>query len=155
MKAPRPLDHSCLACQVRTGTICAPLTDAQLTEVETIRHHDRIVPRGTHLFHAGEQCPSFYTVKSGWVMLYGLLVDGRRQIHGFGLPGAFLGHHPEDGTPVQYSAQALTEVEVCARADRAVVPPHAGTRGFVRLRGLARARRRGPPPHQHRATQCP
>lgn len=94
MRTPAP------GCQVRHDTLCAPLTDAQLTPVEAIRLHDQAVPRGTDIFRSGERCQNFYTIKDGWVMLYGLLSDGRRHIHKFALPGAFLGHQTDAETPM-------------------------------------------------------
>lgn len=121
----QPAPHSCVGCQVRHQTICAPLTDAQLREVEATRLHDQLVPRGSHLLRAGESGGAFFTVKSGWVMLYSLLPDGARQIHEFALPGAFLGYQPENGTVLTYSAEALTDVTVC-------VLPREGTVRLLR-----------------------
>ncbi len=121
----QPAPHSCVGCLVRHQTICSPLTDAQLREVEATRLHDQLVPRGGHLLRAGERGGAFFTVKSGWVMLYSLLPDGGRQIHEFVLPGAFLGFQPESGAVLAYSAEALTDVTVC-------VLPREGTVRLLR-----------------------
>ncbi len=96
-----------------------------MREVEATRLHDQIVPRGGHLLRAGEGGGAFFTVKSGWVMLYSLLPDGGRQIHEFVLPGAFLGYRPERDAVLAYSAEALTDVTVC-------VLPREGTFRLLR-----------------------
>lgn len=123
--------HSCVGCQVRRQTICAPLTDAQLREVEATRLHDQVIPRGGHLLHAGENGGAFFTIKTGWVMLYSVLPDGRRQIHEFALPGSFIGYEAEGSKPLSYSAEALTDVTAC------VLPREGTTRLLRRMPDLA------------------
>jgi CRP-like cAMP-binding protein len=70
---------------------------------------DRLSKAGSDLFSTGEPSDAIYYLLDGWVHLYKLLQDGRRQILHFALPGAVLGFPPSrGGTP--YSAQALTDV---------------------------------------------
>ena len=52
-----------------------------------------------------------FNVTSGVVKLYKLMLDGRRQITGFLLPGDFLGLASRTG--YSYSAEAVTPVSLC------------------------------------------
>jgi CRP-like cAMP-binding protein len=95
--------------------------------LESTRLHDQIFPRGGHLLHAGESGSAFFTIKSGWVMLYSLLADGRRQIHEFALPGSFVGYEADGKQPLSYSAEALTDVTAC------VLPREGTTRLMLKF----------------------
>ncbi|MBT4710703.1 MAG: Crp/Fnr family transcriptional regulator [Alphaproteobacteria bacterium] len=99
---------------MRSATVCAALGDPQLEEVEAHKVGDHYFPAGSDLFLQGTQSEYLYTIKEGWVMLYTLLQDGRRQINEFCLTGAFIGCQSDMMGPSSYSAQALTGVTVCA-----------------------------------------
>ncbi len=73
---------------------------------------DREVKAGSDLFRAGEGGEAIYSLVDGWVALYHLLQDGRRQILQFALPGAALAFVPTPGALLSYSAQALTDAVV-------------------------------------------
>jgi CRP-like cAMP-binding protein len=62
------------------------------------------------LFRLGERRDELYHLVDGWVFLYDLLQDGRRQILHFALPGALLGLYSDSVAP--YGAQALTDAAV-------------------------------------------
>src|SRR3546814_1200531 len=100
---------------------------------------DRRVKAGQKLLSLGEPCNAIYNLVDGWMVLYNLLEDGRRQILHFALPGAVLGFHPAHGAMMTYGAQALTDAVVC------VIPPKA-------LRPLTRDRKRNPRKPSHK---CP
>jgi len=70
----------------------------------------RKVEAGCDLLRLGDRAEMIYTLLNGWVALYKLLEDGRRQILHFALPGAVLGFTP--GPVMAFSAQALTPVTV-------------------------------------------
>lgn len=110
---PRKSEAQCVNCGVRAQTVCAALGDPQLGEVEAHKLGDQSIPAGTDLFLQGERNQHLYTVKDGWVMLYTLLKDGRRQINEFCMAGAFIGCQSDLTGPAAYSAQALTNVTVC------------------------------------------
>ena len=74
---------------------------------------DRAVKAGNDLFRLGEPCNAIYALVDGWMFLYSLLEDGRRQILHFALPGAVLGLYPGRVTIATYGAQALTDAVVC------------------------------------------
>ena len=74
---------------------------------------DRVVTAGSDLFRVGEKGDAIYCLVDGWVALYNLQADGRRQILQFALPGAVLAFVPARGAMMHYSAQALTDAVVC------------------------------------------
>lgn len=61
---------------------------------------------GYDLFGAEESGSLLFELIDGWVALYKILEDGRRQILHFALPGALLGFAP--GRPLGYGGLALT-----------------------------------------------
>jgi CRP-like cAMP-binding protein len=73
---------------------------------------DRTFAAGRHLLALGEPCDAIYHLLDGWVCLYKLLDDGRRQVLQFALPGAVLGFPPTK-RGLTYGAQALTSGTVC------------------------------------------
>ena len=99
MPTPQGPGNQCLNCGVRSVTVCAALGDPQLAEVEAHKVGDHYFPAGSDLFLQGVQNEYLYTIKEGWVMLYTLLQDGRRQINDFCLTGAFIGCQSEMAGP--------------------------------------------------------
>lgn len=72
---------------------------------------NRTFGAGRDLFVLGEGCDAMYHLLDGWVCLYKLLEDGRRQVLHFALAGAVLGF-PPTRRGMTYSAQALTDASV-------------------------------------------
>lgn len=112
-KKPLNIPVDCRTCAVRREALCAPLSDSDIVIVERFKSGNRVFPVGSDLFFQGEISNELYTLLDGWVHLYQILEDGRRQILDFALPGAFLGFQPDLGAPMAHSAQCLTEVAVC------------------------------------------
>ncbi len=73
---------------------------------------DREIKAGCDLFRLGERGEAIYTLVDGWVALYNLLEDGRKQILQFAPPGSVLAFVPTRGGMVNYSAQALTDAVI-------------------------------------------
>lgn len=73
---------------------------------------DRKIEAGRDLFSIGWTGKSVFNLLDGWVAVYTLLEDGRRQIVQFALPGAILGILPTRRGPATVGAQALTDVTV-------------------------------------------
>ncbi len=117
----RPLD--CRVCPARASRgLCAEYGPEALHEVERHKSAVREYKAGQDIFSLGEPCTSIYNLARGWVILFNLLQDGRRQILHFALPGAVLGFHPADGAMMTYSAQALTDAVVCPIPHKALLP---------------------------------
>ncbi len=76
------------------------------------RDGDRRIEAGRDLFSLGVGGKAVFNLLDGWVAVYTLLEDGRRQIVQFAMPGSVLGLLPSRGTPATVGAQALTDVVV-------------------------------------------
>lgn len=114
-----PARERCWLCRVRKLSMCAAARPQDQEVLRELKADDRFLTPGSDLFVQGEPCTEVFTVLDGWVMLYELLADGRRQILNFALPGAVLGFHRDPQAPMTYSAQALTRVRLCVvTADR-------------------------------------
>ena len=70
--------------------------------------------RGTDILRQGEPSSALYNLVEGWVQLYQIVEDGRRQILHFAMPGAVLGHDSLNEEASPYGAQALTDVVACS-----------------------------------------
>ncbi len=115
------LSSACANCGVRGQTVCAPLDVNELGIVESFRAGNRKLDAGTDIFTQGEVGSEVYTLLEGWVMLYTLLEDGRRQIVDFCVPGAFLGFQPDLDAPSRHTSEALTAVKVCVFPKRGLL----------------------------------
>jgi CRP/FNR family transcriptional regulator len=65
------------------------------------------------LFRAGEPIGAFFKIRSGVVVVWRTLDDGRRQIVAVRAPGDFVGYIHADGR-YAFDGAALTDVEACA-----------------------------------------
>ncbi len=110
--ANHPESH-CVRCGARGWTVCASLTDAELTAVERIKLGERKYPAGSDFLRQGEPQREVFTLLDGWAMRYSLLDDGSRQVIDFCLPGAFIGFQPDSEAPKGYAAQAITGIKTC------------------------------------------
>ncbi len=117
------ITYGCHGCPMRGCGVCRTLSNADMSSIGIV---GRAVPAGQDLFSQGERCGDVFNILDGWVFLYELLEDGRRQILQFGLPGDFIGLRPS-GRASFFGAQALSRVSLCA------IPRH-------RLLDLARHR---------------
>ena len=81
------------------------------------RSGDRRVEPGRDRVSIGSTGKSIFNLLEGWVALYILLEDGRRQIVQFALPGAVLGVLPSKRAQATFGAQALTNVVVSVIPD--------------------------------------
>jgi CRP-like cAMP-binding protein len=113
---PLTQDHEAKACQqcpARHWTICHALSDQELALVEGFKSGDRICGVHKDIYQQGDELDELYTVVEGWVCLYKLLEDGRRQITRIALPGDFIGYQADLTRPMEHTAEALTPVRLC------------------------------------------
>jgi CRP/FNR family transcriptional regulator, nitrogen fixation regulation protein len=89
--------HAPLADSARAGTI--DLMGARMS-----------FPRNTEIYGENEPADYLYKVVSGTVRTYKVLVDGRRQIGAFYLPGDMVGL--ETGNEHAFSAEAITDCKI-------------------------------------------
>ncbi len=100
----------CAVCAVRSLSVCAALSAEELGEFSQLSQ-TIAAPAKTSLLEQDEAADYIYNITSGVVRLYRLLVDGRRQIVGFGLPGDFLGLATARRNA--FSADAVGPVTAC------------------------------------------
>jgi CRP/FNR family transcriptional regulator, nitrogen fixation regulation protein len=101
-------------------------------------------PRNTEIHGEGEPADYFYEIVSGAVRSFKMLIDGRRQIGAFYLPGDLIGL--ETGEEYTFSAEAVTNTKVLVLKRSAVISLAARDSEFARqlwtvtTRELQRAR---------------
>ncbi len=111
LAAPLPMTRAsrCEACPGRTG-VCASVRTSELERYAMTRTSQTIAA-GTTFVDESEPALNVFTVVSGVVKLFKLLVDGRRQIVGFLVPGDMFGFAPNGKYTA--SAEAVSPVTVC------------------------------------------
>lgn len=105
-----PVD--CENCRASIDGLCKECSQETLRILAAFKARDRKIKAGDDLFRSSEPSSAIYNLIRGWVFLYTLLEDGRRQVLHFALPGAVLGFQPARGMTMTYSAQALTDTLV-------------------------------------------
>ena len=113
---PKPWSRNagtCALCPVHERAFCQPLSGKGFEFLEGFKYGDRVVPTGSDVYSEGEEWTNVYTIVEGWVILYKLLEDGRRQITQIALPGDFIGFQPDVSGCMDHSAEALTETRLC------------------------------------------
>ena len=68
---------------------------------------------GLSVYEQGEVTEQFYVLSKGWVCLYVLLPDGRRQNVKFAMPGDLIGFGGEAPAEMDHGAMAVTEATLC------------------------------------------
>jgi CRP-like cAMP-binding protein len=110
-RSARALPVDCAACRTSSEGLCQSCAPAVREVLENYKSGDRVIKAGEDLFRQSESPGALYHLVDGWIFLYSLFGDGRRQILHFALPRAFLGLYP--GTIAIYGAEALTDAKVC------------------------------------------
>ena len=100
----------CHHCDIRRVAVCAAVGPDQLARLAAIASDRSLHPEQV-LFDEGDQAETVFVVTAGMLKLYKVLVDGRRQVVGFMVPGDFLGL--AFGRLYLYSAEAVTPVTLC------------------------------------------
>lgn len=83
-----------------------------LRTLRAYAREERSIRAGRDLFGPGTKADALYVLLEGWIFLYSLLENGRRQIVHFAMPGALLGFPATQGAIATFGAQALTRVRV-------------------------------------------
>lgn len=108
---------SCSRCPVRCFALFEPLNGHEADAAGRQRVGFLSIPSKQHLYRRGDMENPTVTLCSGWAMLYRILRDGRRQIIRIALPGDLLAFRPNTSNPMDHSAVAITDAQVCAFAD--------------------------------------
>jgi CRP/FNR family nitrogen fixation transcriptional regulator len=94
---------------------------AKVPQADAIELMGALMPfaRNSEIFGENEPADYLYKVVSGTVRTYKVLVDGRRQIGGFHLPGDMFGF--ESGDEHTFSAEAITDCKILVIKRSAVI----------------------------------
>lgn len=104
---------ACARCVLRTRDAFAPVDDAQLAFIETLRSAVEGVTAGSEIVPEQQKAGALYTLYSGWAFRFKTLSDGRRQILNFLLPGDFIGLQEQFADGPSHGVEALTDVTLC------------------------------------------
>ena len=113
---------------IRTGSFKQPAAAARpaavqgiLPQAGTIEMMGALMPfaRNAEIYGENEPADYLYKVVSGTVRTYKVLIDGRRQIGAFYLPGDIFGL--ETGDEHTFSAEAITDCKIMVIKRSAVV----------------------------------
>ena len=116
------LDVDCRDCPVRINGLCRSLTPETLRLLANCKLRSRKLKAGQDLIGQGEPCDSVFNLVEGWIALYAISENGRRQIVHFALSGAIVGLESIGGATASYGAQALTDVTICEIPRQALGP---------------------------------
>ena len=102
--------QDCRHCPIRGESVCSVLNWCELVAFQKIGQRVSLRPRSS-VFTEGERADAVFNITSGFVRLYRLSANGRRQVVGFAFPGDFLGlyalkHH-------NASADAVVATTLC------------------------------------------
>lgn len=110
---PRKERHTdCRACPIRNLALFEAVKEELLDWTQKYRSQQYVLDARRLLYREGEIVNESFTLFQGWIMLYKMLADGKRQILRFALPGDFLGFR-SDGEPANHSAMAITDCVLC------------------------------------------
>lgn len=111
----KPFDAAvCAACRPGCPLMASHLSMESRRRFSGCVRHRAIFTKGEEVFSQGEQTQHFYIVSSGWICLYMLLEDGRRQNVGFALPGDIVGYTSDPSDELDHAAVAVCNVTLCA-----------------------------------------
>lgn len=83
-----------------------------LRVLRTYATAERSIHAGQDLLSPGTKADAIYVLLEGWISLYRILENGRRQIVHFAMPGTLLGFPAVRGAIATFGAQALTSGRV-------------------------------------------
>lgn len=108
------LPFDCLHCGARGHGLCRDCGPDGLFDMDRSNSGRVRFARGVDILRQGGPSGTIYNLVEGWVHLYQIVEDGRRQILHFAMPGAILGYESLFSDVCMVAAQALTDVVACA-----------------------------------------
>ena len=103
-------DESCLV--LKLGHYIK-LTKAEKELLIDLEKSTRSYARNSEIFRSGEKTENLYSVKSGWLVSYTILPDGRRQILQIHFPGDIVGIADIPFRKATHDLKTLTECQLC------------------------------------------
>lgn len=110
---PHDFNISCQTCRMRSLCLPASLEPEELSRLEELIEHRRVVEPGEHLYLQNQPFSSLFAILSGAFKAYTSHEDGWIRITGCYLPGEVFGFSGIDEGLYLSSARALEESVVC------------------------------------------
>jgi len=105
----------CSECLIRDLSLFKGVPKERLEWTQKYRKNQISVPARSRIFQEGENHDYFYTLFSGWAILYKTVSNnGKRQILRFMLPGDLIGYQTDANGAIAHSAGTITESVLCA-----------------------------------------
>lgn len=104
---------SCKSCPLRKCSYFSPMTDDEVTFMQSFKTGELVAEPGTSLLLEGSTSPQLFTVLSGMGVRYKTLEDGDRQVINFLFPGDLIGLQSAVMGEMKHSVEATTNMVLC------------------------------------------
>jgi CRP/FNR family transcriptional regulator len=116
LQCPNP-QTECKKCPIRKMALFRDVPEDDLGWMQEFRNSQYLLPAREILFRQGETPHTLYTLFDGWLIIFKILDNGKRQILRFLLPGDFFGFQVNSIGPTGgylHSSLALMDSTLCA-----------------------------------------
>ena len=107
------LPPPCAACRLRQTDAFTPVSAEGLGFIQAFRTSTLNMQAGSTLIQEQNPSGKIYTLYAGWAFRYKTLIDGRRQILNFLLPGDLIGLQQGFADNAMHGIEAVTDVSLC------------------------------------------
>jgi CRP-like cAMP-binding protein len=112
--AKTPVDTTpCRRCPLRRRQSFRELSEPEIGFMESFKRGELVVAPGATILLEESASPHLYTILEGWAIRHKQLVDGRRQVLNFALPGDLVGLQMAVTNDMQHTVTALTRTVLC------------------------------------------
>ncbi|SLN68721.1 Transcriptional activatory protein AadR [Roseivivax jejudonensis] len=103
----------CRFCPIRNLPLFSPMTDPELSFMESFKVGEMTIQPNTPILSAGANSPQLFTALKGFGLRYKLLEDGRRQVLSFVLPGDLIGLQAGVMNQMTHNVESTTSMTLC------------------------------------------
>lgn len=103
----------CATCPRRRFGLCKVMVELLKHQCDSHSLQRSVLAAKQHLFRQGEPVQATYVLREGWIQLYRITEEGKRQVFPSVLPGELLGLQSADHASAIYSAVALQDSLIC------------------------------------------
>ena len=103
----------CESCPLRERPAFRALSREEVAFMHRFKRGELVVEAGATILLEESASPHLYTILEGWAFRHKQLVDGRRQVLNFALPGDLIGLQVAIMNDMQHTVTALTRARLC------------------------------------------